>query len=908
MPEPNSLPWHALAPAEALKRLQTDPDRGLDDVEVRRRRAEHGPNEMTARAGVAAWKRFLLQFHQVLVYVLLAASAKAAYLGEYVDASVIFGVVLVNAVVGYFQEARAERAIGALSRLLVTESTVRRGGRRVRVPAADLVPGDIVLLQSGDRVPADLRLFVVRNLQCEEAALTGESVPAPKSIATLGEGTGLGDRRNLAFAGTLVTYGQAEGMVVATGDRTETGRIATLIAGVVDLATPLTRKIQRFSEVVLYVILALAVVTFLVGWLRGNPASDMFMAAIALAVGAIPEGLPAAVTITLAIGVSRMAARKAIIRKLPAVETLGSTTVVCSDKTGTLTENQMTVTEVYAGGQWFGVTGSGYAAGGEFRADGRGIDPRDHPALWETLRAGLLCNDTLLVRGEEGRPQVQGDPTEAALIVSARKAGLDHGETHAREPRQEVIPFESQHMYMATLHAGDPRVIFKKGAVDRLLGRCDRMMGADGREGPLDPAAVHAAVERMGRQGLRVLALARRHVEADHRGLEHAHVAQGLTFLGLQGMIDPPRPEAIRAVRDCQSAGIAVKMITGDHAVTAAAVAGQLGLGRRPGEAAVRAITGAELEEVPDADLPRVAEETDVFARVAPEQKLRLVQALQARGHVVAMTGDGVNDAPALKQADIGVAMGITGTEVAKGAAAMVLLDDNFASIEAAVEEGRNVFDNLVKFIVWTLPTNGGEGLLLLTAILLGTQLPVLPVQLLWINMTTAVLLGLMLVFEPKESGLMERPPRDPRQPLLTWPLVMRTGLVSLLMLVAGYGLFVWEQQAYGASVAEARTVVVNVIVVAEAFYLFNCRSLTRSFLSLGWFTNRWLWAGLGSMLLFQLAFNYAPFMNRWFHSEPARWETWLHVMGAGAVVCLVVELEKWLRFHGERGRHAIPE
>ncbi|MFM7102619.1 MAG: HAD-IC family P-type ATPase, partial [Verrucomicrobiota bacterium] len=401
----------------------------------------------------------------------------------------------------------------------------------------------------------------------------------------------------------------------------------------------------------------------------------------------------------------------------------------------------------------------------------------------------------------------------------------------------------------------------------------------------------------------------RRHVEADHRGLEHAHVAQGLTFLGLQGMIDPPRPEAIRAVRDCQSAGIAVKMITGDHAVTAAAVAGQLGLGRRrPGESVVRALTGAELEKVPDADLPRVAEETDVFARVAPEQKLRLVQALQARGHVVAMTGDGVNDAPALKQADIGVAMGITGTEVAKGAAAMVLLDDNFASIEAAVEEGRNVFDNLVKFIVWTLPTNGGEGLLLLTAILLGTQLPVLPVHLLWINMTTAVLLGLMLVFEPKESGLMQRPPRDPRQPLLTWPLVMRTGLVSLLMLVAGYGLFLWEQRAHGASVAEARTVVVNLIVVAEAFYLFNCRSLTRSFLSLGWFTNRWLWAGLAAMLLFQLAFNYAPFMNRWFHSEPVRWETWLHVVGAGAAVCLVVELEKWLRFHGERGRHAIPE
>ncbi len=898
--------WHALPSNEALASLETSADHGLTTAEAARRLQEQGPNEMTERAGTPGWKKFLLQFHQVLVYVLLVASAKAAFLGEFVDAAVIFGVVLINAIVGYLQEAKAERAIGALSKMLRTEATVRRDGRKQRVPAAQLVTGDIVLVQSGDRVPADLRLFTVRSLQCDEAALTGESVPAEKSAGTLPTGTGLGDRRNVAFAGTLVTYGQGEGVVTATGDRTESGRIATLIAEAVDLMTPLTKKLQHFSHVLVYVILALAAITFTIGWLRGNPADEMFMAAIALAVGAIPEGLPAAVTITLAIGVSRMARRRAIIRKLPAVETLGSTTVICSDKTGTLTENQMTVREIYAGGGWFTLTGNGYSPEGRILSGDRPIAPADHPALAETLCAGVLCNDTLLVPDENGRPKVQGDPTEAALLVAGQKAGFGHTDTHAANPRIDVIPFESEHMFMATLHDAEPRVIYKKGALDRLLTRCDRALQADGTEGPLDAEAIRAAGDRMAAQGLRVLAFARRQVASDHNGLAHAHVAEGLTFLGLQGMIDPPRAEAAEAVRECLGAGIAVKMITGDHAVTAAAIAGQLGLrGATHADGSLRAVTGGELSRLPADALPQVAEETAVFARVAPEQKLRLVQALQSRGHVVAMTGDGVNDAPALKQADIGVAMGITGTDVAKGAAAMVLTDDNFASIKAAVEEGRNVFDNLVKFIVWTLPTNGGSGLVLLTAIVLGAQLPMLPVQLLWINLTTAIFLGLMLVFEPKEPGLMSRPPRDPKEPLLSKPLVMRTLFVSFLMQLGGYGLFTWEQRAHGASVEEARTIVTNLIIVVEAFYLLNCRSLTHPFVRLGWFSNLWIWGGIAVMLGVQLLFNYVPLMNRLFHTAPARPESWLHVTAVGFVVFLLIEGEKWLRFR--RRTEALP-
>lgn len=898
--------WHHLDHGDVAQLLRTDPDAGLSEEESSRRLAHFGPNVVSARKGRPAWMRFLLQFHQPLVYILLAASGVTAFLHEWVDSGVIFGVVLVNAVVGFLQESKAEKAIEALSRMVVTETTVRRGGRKRRIPSGDLVPGDVVLLQSGDRVPADLRLFSVRNLHCDESALTGESVPVGKHAEPLDRELALADRRNQAYAGTLVTAGLAEGYVWATGDRTETGRIAWLISEAVEISTPLTRKISEFSKLLLWIILGLAGLTFVVGVARGEPAVEVFMAAVALAVGAIPEGLPAAVTIVLAIGVNRMAKRRAVIRKLPAVETLGSTTVICSDKTGTLTENQMTVQEVRAGGRAYEVTGGGYDPAGEILHEGAPIDPSAHPALLECLRAGVLCNDSQVVI-EDGRHTVQGDPTEASLLVSGAKAGLLHAEAKAASPLIDMIPFESEHMFRATLHGGDGdrRTIYKVGAVERLLDRCGDALGPDGGLVPLDHAAVRADVEAMAEQGLRVLAFARRHTDGDHRSLDHDHVREGLTFLGLQGMIDPPRAEAVAAVATCRRAGIRVKMITGDHAVTARVIAGRIGLAD---ESELDAITGLELEKVSDEDLPAVAESTEVFARVAPEQKLRLVQALQSRGHVVAMTGDGVNDAPALKQADIGVAMGIAGTDVAKGAADMVLVDDNFAAIEAAVEEGRGVFDNLRKFIVWTLPTNLGEGGIILVAILLGLTLPVMPVQILWINMTTALLLGLMLVFEPMEPGLMDRPPRDPRRPLLTFPLFMRTGLVSLIIVGGGFWIFRIEYLAEGETISEARTAVVNTIVIVELAYLFGCRSLNHSVFSLGLLSNPYVLLGALAMLLLQLAFTYLPTMNQLFHSSPLDLQAWGRIALVAAFAFVAVEFEKWVRFGGRRGEHKVPD
>ncbi|MEW6157164.1 MAG: HAD-IC family P-type ATPase, partial [Verrucomicrobiota bacterium] len=715
----------------------------------------------------------------------------------------------------------------------------------------------------------------------------------------------LAERNNLAFAGTLVTFGQAHAIVWAIGNETETGRIARLIEDATDLTTPLTRKIAQFSRILLWIILGLALLTFIVGRLHGGKTVDMFMAAVALAVGAIPEGLPAAVTITLAIGVARMAQRRAIIRKLPAVEALGSTTVICSDKTGTLTENQMTVQEIFAGGKAYEVTGSGYEPEGKVIWRGQEVVLDHHPALRETLLAGLLNNDSHLVR-EGHRLKVEGDPTEAALIVAAQKAGLTPAEIHLAHRRLDVIPFESEHQFMATLHSRGqerPRVIYKKGAVERLVERCSHALTDAGELIPMNADLVRSAAENMAARGLRVLAFARREVAHDHHFLKHEHVREGLTFLGLQGMIDPPRAEAMHSVRQCHSAGIQVKMITGDHALTALSIARQLGL-RGPAKSELSVLTGRELEHIAEADLPEIAERTSVFARVAPEQKLKLVKALQARHHVVAMTGDGVNDAPALKQADIGVAMGIAGTDVAKGAADMVLTDDNFASIEAAVEEGRGVFDNLTKFIVWTLPTNAGEALLLFSTILLGIALPALPVQLLWINMSTAILLGLMLVFEPKERGLMQRPPRDPQTPLLTFPLLMRTGFVALLILAASLAAFEWEQHLRGKSLAEARTTVINVIVIVELFYLLNCRSLLHSMFTVGVFANRWLFVGIGAMIAAQLAFTYSPWMNRLFHSAPMDLTSWIYVVAIGLSVHLLVELEKWLRVRsGEEKR-----
>lgn len=911
MMKTDPINWHALATEAVVPQLETDLARGLTAAAARQRLERFGRNELTARRGRHPLVKFLLQFHQPLLYILLAATVVTLFLREWVDAGVIFGVVFINAVIGYLQESRAEKALAALTKLVVTECTVRRGGQKVRLAAGELVPGDVVLLQSGDKVPADLRLVRQRSLQIDESALTGESLPVEKSTNPLPPETTLADRTNLAFAGTLVTFGQGEGVVVLTGDGTETGRIARLMSEAEDLATPLTRKIAEFSRLLLYAILALALVTFGFGVWRGGAAVEMFLAAVALAVAAVPEGLPAAVTITLAIGVARMARRRAIVRKLPAVETLGSTTVICSDKTGTLTQNQMTVQEIFAGGTLYHVTGAGYEPEGEIHHDGRPVVVGENVALIECLGAGLLCNDSQLVRNEAGRTGVQGDPTEAALIVAAQKGGLSGEDLSRRRPRREVIPFESEYQYMATLHEHEElggRVIYLKGAVEKLLPRCTHTLKPDGTTGGLDRDVVQQHAEELAARGLRVLAFARRAVPDQHNRLEHEDVAGELTFLGLQGKLDPPRPEAIDAVRKCQQAGIQVKMITGDHVLTARAIARQIGLrGARqtqPDEE-VRALTGRELEQLSDEQLSAVIDDTVVFARVAPEQKLRLVKALQRRGHFVAMTGDGVNDAPALRQANIGIAMGISGTEVAKESADIVLTDDNFATIKAAVEEGRGIFDNLTKFIIWTIPTNGGQGLIIMTAIFAGLALPLLPVQLLWVNMATAILLGLMLVFEPKESNLMQRPPRDPARPILTFPLFMRSGLVTLLMLGGAFGMFLWSLENPLLEIEATRTAVVNTIVVVQAFYLLNCRALTNSAWSVGLFTNRWVWFGIGTMMTAQLVFTYAPFMNKLFQTAPIPAAEWLTIGGIGLAVFLIVEFEKWVRRRIHRGEDA---
>jgi magnesium-transporting ATPase (P-type) len=892
--------WHHLPETEVADLLDADPERGLDRLAAEERQRRFGPNALTPRKGRGPLLRFLDQFNQALVYVLLAAILVKLALGGYVDAGVIFAVVLLNAVIGFVQESKAANALDALSRALTTEATVVRAGERRRVDALELVPGDLVLLASGDKVPADLRLLRVRDLKVDESALTGESVPVEKRAGPLGHDTPLADRANMAYSSTFVTFGTAAGLVTATGDETEVGRISELIARVDPLETPLTRQIAQFSRLLLYGILGLATLTFGIGLSHGESWVDMFMAAVALAVAMIPEGLPAVLTVTLAIGVARMARRHAIIRRLPAVETLGSTTVICSDKTGTLTRNEMTVQRLWAAGEEYALSGVGYAPEGELTADGDAVALVSRPALAELLRAGLLCNDAVL-REDGGGWRIEGDPTEGALLTAAAKVGFDAAQEHGAAPRLDAIPFESEHQYMATLHGGASPMVYLKGSVEALLSRCDTTLNPEGMVVPIDPEAVRARVEDLAARGLRVLAFAR--LDGTERsGIDHPDLAGGLTFLGLQGMIDPPREEAVRAVAACRRAGISVKMITGDHALTAAAIAGQIGLVEAQAEGALpTALSGRELAALHDDELIEAAAETAVFARVTPEQKLRLVEAIQARGAVVAMTGDGVNDAPALRQADIGVAMGLAGTEVAKEASDMVLTDDNFATIEAAVEEGRGVFENLTKFITWILPTNAGQGLVILVAVLFAQPLPVLPVQALWINMTTAVLLGLTLAFEPREPGLMDRPPRSPGAPILDAVLLQRILLVGLMLLAGAFGLFEWALH-HGASVEQARTVAVNVFAVGQAFYLLNCRSLRWSMFRIGVFSNPWVWAGIAAMAAVQLAFTYLPIMNQLFHTAPISASYWLAILAVGLVIYVVMGLEKLARPRGVQG------
>jgi magnesium-transporting ATPase (P-type) len=878
---------HAEPIAHVLKQLDSHPE-GLASVEAERRLERYGPNRLSERRGRGPLLRFALQFHNVLIYVLLAAALVTAALLHWVDTGVIVGVVVINALVGFLQEGKAEQALAAIRRMLSLKATVLRDGIPRVLSAEELVPGDVVLVQSGDRIPADLRLTQVKNLRVEEAALTGESVPVEKHTEPVAGDAALGDRRNMSYSGTLVAYGQGRGVVVATGDDTELGRISQMLAAVETIETPLLRNIAAFSQWLTLAILALAIATFAIGvGVHNQPVADMFMAAVGLAVAAIPEGLPAVITITLAIGVQRMARRNAIIRALPAVETLGSVTVICSDKTGTLTRNEMTVQSIATAEHVYGVSGVGYVPEGAFMLNAQAVDVDVHPDLGKLLRAALLCNDARL-RNERDQWLIDGDPTEGALVVAALKGGFNARlET---QTRVDVIPFESEHRFMATLHLdqaghGD---IYLKGAPERVFDMCslERYAGADR---PLRRDDWHARVEHFAAQGQRVLALAYRSATIGQRELRIAHVENGLTLLGLVGMIDPPREEAIRAIAACHAAGITVKMITGDHAATATAIATQLGIG--DGGAA---ITGQALAELDTAGLHALAARANVYARVSPEHKLKLVEALQARGEVVAMTGDGVNDAPALKRADVGVAMGITGTEVAKEAADIVLADDNFASIVNAVREGRTVYDNLRKTILFMLPANGAEAGVLVAAIALGMVLPILPVQILWVNMVTAVTLSLALVFEPTEADTMLRPPRAPNAALFSGYFVWRTLFVIALTATAVLGMFLWEQ-AQGASIDTARTAAVNTLVVIEVFYLFN----TRFLLAPAWphralTGNRYVPLSIAAVLAVQLLFTYAPFMQNLFQSAALGAEVWARIVLIGGVIYVVVELEKW--------------
>ncbi len=882
--------WHALSAAEALRALAST-EQGLGPAEVEARRARYGPNRLPAPKTRGPFIRFVSQFNNVLIYVLLAAGLVTALLAHWVDTGVILGVVVINAIIGYVQEGKAEDAIKAIRTLLSPTAVVVRGGQRATVPAEALVPGDLVVLQSGDKVPADLRLLRVKSLEIQEAALTGESEPVEKTAETLAPEVTLADRRNLAYSGTLVTYGQGTGVVVETGANTEIGRISALVAGVEQLTTPLLRKMALFARWLTGAILIVAAATFAFGVLvRSYSSSEMFIAAVGLAVAAIPEGLPAIVTITLAIGVRRMARRNAIIRRLPAVETLGSVTVICSDKTGTLTRNEMTVTSVATADCLFRVAGAGYDPHGDFLRDDEPVTPGDFPELVELLRAGLLCNDAVL-RTTNGDWGVEGDPTEGALLTLGRKAGLDPAYQQRQWPRTDVIPFESEHRFMATLHhdhAGHG-FVYVKGAPERVLGLCAHQRSG-GVDVPIDLGYWHQRMDALARGGQRLLAIAFRPAEKGHRELQFGDLEQGLSLLGVVGIIDPPRVEAVEAVRQCGTSGIRVKMITGDHAVTASAIGAQMDIGDGR-----TVITGQDVEAMDEAALRAPVEHVDVFARASPEHKLRLVQALQAEGEVVAMTGDGVNDAPALKRADVGIAMGVKGTEVAKESAEMVLADDNFASIVNAVEEGRTVYDNIVKAILFILPTNGGEALIILAAILLGRVLPITPVQILWVNMITAVTLALALAFEPPERNVMRRPPRPPREPLLTSLALWRISYVTLILVAGTFGLFVWERDQ-GADVDQARTVAVNTLVMFEIFFLFNSRYLTEPVLNReGILGSRYVLAAVGLLVLFQLAFTYTGPFQALFGTTAIDAAAWGRILLVASTVLFVVEIEKAL-------------
>ncbi|MCA3006222.1 MAG: HAD-IC family P-type ATPase [Phycisphaerales bacterium] len=921
--------WHSMSCEDVFAKLQSAPG-GLTTAQARERLAQYGPNVLPKAKGDGPLELLWRQINSPLVWVLIASAVVAMLAdpeGGIKNGLVILGVVVLNTLIGFVQEYRAGKAIEALSNMVPENVTALRDGTKVTLPAADLVPGDVVMLASGDKVPADMRLFAVRSLQIEEAALTGESVPTEKKIDPVAMTAGIGDRADMSFGGTLVTYGTGSAVVVGTGANTELGKISSLLKEAADLATPLTKALASIGKYITIAIVVISVVMLAIGTFRAMAEKgiaffeafrETLIFAIALAVGAIPEGLPAIVTIALAIGVQRMAARRAVIRKLPAVETLGSTTTICSDKTGTLTRNEMTVQALWTpGGGRFTVTGVGYAPVGGLAKDGASVTnlPSD---LRQLALGGTLCNDAAIAPGDDGSGnwKLTGDPTEGALVTLAHKLGMPAEQARAEHARLDAIPFESENQFMATLHAAPGGVgegmILLKGAPEVILKRCTTGPGGS----RLDANAVAAEVDALAAQGMRVLGFAAKPA-GTAREVTVADTAGGYTLLGLQGMIDPPRPEAIEAIKTCHAAGITVKMITGDHKGTAQAIGRQLNIL----SAKDTAITGTQLAEMNDEQLKTAVASTNVFARVAPEHKLKLVKALQARDEVVAMTGDGVNDAPALKQSNIGVAMGITGTAVSKEAADIVLTDDNFASIAAAVEEGRRVYDNLIKSLAFVLPTNLGLAMILIVAVIAfpfqeatkivdgvsqtvkDLLLPMGPTQLLWINLVATVALALPLAFEAKERDVMQRPPRKPGTPVLSPFVIGRTFLAAVLMTAGCVGLFLYEYNAAGRTaeaLSKAQTMGVTTVIMFQIFYMLNCRSLKGSIFSVGLFSNKTVYIGIVSLLALQAVFIYAPFMHAIFGSAPLSAKDLGLAVLVGAVILPVISIEKALRSRGK--------
>ena len=868
---------------EVVRELHAD-RAGLTAQDAEARLAVAGRNELPEPARKPAIVRFLAHFNDTLIYILLGAAVIKAVMGDWLDFWVIMAVAIINAVVGYIQEGRAEKALAGIRGMLSADASARRDGGWVTVPAAELVPGDVVRLMPGDKVPADVRLFQAFQLRVDESALTGESVPSSKQVDPVAPDAGVGDRSSMAFSGTIVSAGQARGIVTATGSDTEIGKIQSLADEAEALATPLTQQLDGFGRVLTVVILGMAAVMLLIGrFLHQMPMDDLVSAAIGFAVAAIPEGLPALVTITLAIGVQQMARQNAITRKLPAVEALGSVTTVCSDKTGTLTKNEMTVRRIVTPLARYEITGLGYDPVGEIRP---AAGARAGGDLTAVLAVATLCNDAHIVRDSDGHWQLVGEPTEGALKVVAMKGRLDPG----AGSRVAVLPFDSANKFMATLNEGadGSRAILVKGAPDRLLERSLTQRGEIGSE-PLDLVRWSAVVDELGAEGLRVLAAARKPIrsDVDEIGIDDL---QDLEFLGVWGIVDPPRPEAVEAIADCHAAGIAVKMITGDHAGTALAIGREMGLVSGDD---VRVLTGAELEALSQEQLKEVVRDVDVYARTSPEHKIRIVRALQSHGEVVAMTGDGVNDAPALTRANVGIAMGIKGTEATKEAAEFVLADDNFATIRSAIAEGRRIYDNLRKSIVFLLPTNGAQSLVILIAVVFGLTLPLTSVQVLWINMVTAVTLSLSLAYEPAEVGIMSRPPRRTGGPIISGSELAFVLIVSVLIGGAAMGVF-YGVAGSGVDVNYARTEAVLMLALGQLAFLLNCRFMSRSSITLDVFRgNRMIWISAAALLLLQLVFTYVPVMNTLFESEPLAAASWILPIVLSVVIFFAVEVLK---------------